>query len=68
MNDWLSDLYTIFDRIGDFFNYLYEAISSGIGYISGALGAVSSISFPWEIGGVIVLAIAVCVILLILGR
>lgn len=68
MTDWLESVYTIFSRIGDFFNNAYHAIVSGISYVSGSVSAVLSVSLPSEVLSVIVLVVAVCIILLILGR
>lgn len=68
MTDWLENIYTIFSRIGDFFNNAYDAITSGISYVSSSVTAILSASIPSEILGVLVLVIGVCVILLILGR
>lgn len=68
MNDWLEEIYTIFSRIGDFFNNAFHAIESGISYVSASISGILSASIPAEILGVLVLVVGVCVILLILGR
>ena len=68
MNDWLENIYTIFSRIGDFFDNAYHAIDSGISYVSTSISGILSASIPSEILGVLALVIGVCVILLILGR
>lgn len=68
MTDWLESIYTIFSRIGDFFDNAYHAITSGISYVSASVTGILSASIPSEILGVLVLVIGVCVILLILGR
>lgn len=68
MTDWFESIYTIFSRIGDFFNNAYHAIISGITYVSNSISGILSASIPSEILGVLALVIGVCVILLILGR
>lgn len=68
MNDWLESIYTIFSRIGDFFNNAFHAIQSGISYVSASVSGILSASIPSEILGVLALVVGVCVILLILGR
>lgn len=60
-------LYYLFPYWG-FFNNAYHAIVSGISYVSGSVSAVLSVSLPSEVLSVIVLVVAVCIILLILGR
>ena len=39
VNDWLQSIYTIFDRIGNFFDTAYHAID-GIGYVSSSVSGV----------------------------
>lgn len=68
MTDWLESVYTTISRIGDFLSATYDAITSGIAYISGSVSALFSASLPSEILGVLVLSVGVCIILLILGR
>lgn len=68
MTDWLESIYTIFSRIGDFFNNAYHAITSGISYVSTSISGILSASIPSEIISVLALVVGVCVILLILGR
>lgn len=68
MNSWLESIYTIFDRIGDFLGTAYDAITSGVGYVSSSVSSVLGAGLPSEITGVLVLCVAVCIILLILGR
>lgn len=70
MNDWLDSIYTIFDRIGDFLSMAYNAIVSGVSYISGSVSSVLSLGgiLPAEMVTTLALVIGVCVLLLILGR
>lgn len=68
VNSWLESVYTIFDRIGDFLETAYNAITNGVSYISGSVSSVLGAGLPSEITGVLVLCVAVCIILLILGR
>lgn len=68
MTNWLESIWTIFSRIGDFFNNSYDAIVSGVSYVSASVAGILSASIPSEILGVLVLVVGVCVILLILGR
>lgn len=69
MNDWLQSIYTIFDRIGNFFNTAYHAIVNGISYVSSSVsGILGASGLPSEVLTVLGVAIALCIILLILGR
>lgn len=68
MTDWLESIGSIFSRLGNFLDSAYHAITSGISYVSGSVSSVLSVSLPSEVLGVLALVIAVCVILLILGR
>ena len=49
MTDWLESIYTIFSRIGDFFDNAFDAITSGISYVSASVTGVLSASIPSEI-------------------
>lgn len=68
MTDWLESVFTTISRIGDFLSTAYDAITSGITYVSNSVSALFSASIPSEILGVLVLAVGVCIVLLILGR
>ena len=68
LTDWLESIFTIFSRIGDFLENAYNAIGAGVSYVSSSVSSVLSVSLPSEILGILALVVAVCVILLILGR
>lgn len=68
MTDWLESIYTIFSRIGDFFDNAYNAIVSGVQYVNASVSGVLGASLPSEILGVLALVVGICIILLILGR
>lgn len=68
MNSWLESIYTGLSRVFDFFNMAFDAIGSGISYVSASVSALFSSALPAEILGVLVLAVGVCIVLLILGR
>lgn len=68
MSAWLENIYTGLTRLFDFLNMGFEAISSGVAYVSASVSALFSAALPTEMLGVVVLAVGVCIVLLILGR
>lgn len=68
MDTFLENIYSWFGRIGDFFNYIFDAASAGATYLYDSIDAVITAPLSSGILDVVILAITVCVILLVLGR
>lgn len=68
MTEWLENVYTWFSRLGDYLSYIFDYIETGVKYVFDSASALFSVSLTSELTTVIFLAIAVCVILFVLGR
>ena len=70
LTDFLESIYTFFSRLWDYLTYAFDYLQAAFSYVFDSAQTVTASfsAFPALLSGVLVLSVAVCIVLFIIGR